>query len=232
MGDGLVERMNRSLLHLLRALVEKESEWEEHVQLLLFVYRTTKHSTTKLSPYEILFGQNPASPHLATPPVVTIYDPADYSSQLQRKLLELTEMVEANIMEATIKQKDYYKGREPVKLRPGQQVLLEDPTRGKLDPRWTGPWEVEEFREPSTVKIKRGNSTRVVHINRTRLLLQGEIDEAPLSKTWNPPCFNYSEDSSADQDGDTQENNRDSGRGPHVVTRSGRVVRPPDYYGH
>ena len=38
--------------------------------------------------------------------------------------------------------------------------------------------------------------------------------------------------SSADQDGDTQENNRDSGRGPHVVTRSGRVVRPPDYYGH
>ena len=173
MGDGLVERMNRSLLHdhLLRALVEKESDWEEHVQLLLFVYRTTKYSTTKLSPYEILFGQNPASPRLATPPVTTIYDPADYSSQLQGKLLELTEMVEANIVEATIKQKDYYKEREPVKLRLGQQVLLEDPTRGKLDPRWTGPWEVEEFREPSTVKIKRSNSTRVVHINRTRLLL-------------------------------------------------------------
>ena len=50
MGDGLVERMNRSLLNLLRALVQTESDWEEHVQLLLFVYRTTKHSTTKLSP--------------------------------------------------------------------------------------------------------------------------------------------------------------------------------------
>ena len=59
MEDGLVERMNRSLLNLQRTLVEKENDWEEHVQRLLFVYRTTKHSTTKLSPYEILFGQNP-----------------------------------------------------------------------------------------------------------------------------------------------------------------------------
>ena len=45
MGDGLVERMNRSLLNLLRALVKTESDWEEHVQLLLFVYRTTICST-------------------------------------------------------------------------------------------------------------------------------------------------------------------------------------------
>ena len=57
MGDGLVEHLNRSLLNILCALVKMESDWEEHVQLLLFVYRTTKHSTTKLSPYEILFGQ-------------------------------------------------------------------------------------------------------------------------------------------------------------------------------
>ena len=106
MGDGLVERMNRSLLNLLRALVKTESDWDEHVQLLLFVYRTTKHSTTKLSPYEILFGQNPAPLHF--PAINTICDPHNYSSQLQRKLLELKELVEANIAEATSKQTEYY----------------------------------------------------------------------------------------------------------------------------
>ena len=99
LGDGLVERINRSLLNLLHTLVEKESDWEEHVQLLMFVYRTTKHSTTKLSPHEILFGQNSASPHLSITPIATISDPGDYSSQLQRKLLELKEMVEVNIVE-------------------------------------------------------------------------------------------------------------------------------------
>ena len=153
MGDGLVERMNHSLLNLLRTLVEKEDDWEEHVQLLLFVYRTTKHSTTKLSPYEILFGQNPISPHLTIPPVTVIHNPGDYSGQLQRKLLELTEMVESNIVEAASRQKESYKCREPAKLKVGQQVLLDDPTKGKLDPRWTGPWEVEEIRSSCTVKI-------------------------------------------------------------------------------
>ena len=45
MGDGLVERMNRSLLTLLRSFVDREEDWEKHLQLLLFIYRTTKHAT-------------------------------------------------------------------------------------------------------------------------------------------------------------------------------------------
>ena len=36
MGDGLVERMNRSILNLLRDLVDREEDWEEHLQLLLY----------------------------------------------------------------------------------------------------------------------------------------------------------------------------------------------------
>ena len=104
-----------------------------------------------------------------------IPDRGDYSSQLQCKLLELKEMVEANIVEAASRQKECYKGQEPAKLSVGQQVLLDDPTKGKLDPCWTGPWLVEEIKEPSTVRIRMGNSTRVVHINRTRPLLRGKL---------------------------------------------------------
>ena len=85
--------------------------------------------------------------------------------------------MEANIVEATSRQTEYYKGQEPVKLNVGQEVLLDDPTKGKLDPRWTGPWVVEEFKEPSTVKIRIGTSTCVLHINRTRPFLLGEIDD-------------------------------------------------------
>lgn len=80
MADGLVERIDCSLLNLLYALVKTESDWEEHVQLLLFVYRTTKHSTTTLSLYEILFRQNPATLHFTSPPIDMIHDPHDYSS--------------------------------------------------------------------------------------------------------------------------------------------------------
>jgi len=55
-GDGLMERINWSLLSLLWTYVEKENLWEEHLQLLLFIYRTTKHSSTGFSPFEVLFG--------------------------------------------------------------------------------------------------------------------------------------------------------------------------------
>lgn len=49
------------------------------------------------------------------------------------------ELVGANIVEPTSKQTKYYKGQETLKLSVGQQVLLNDPTKGKLDPRWTRP---------------------------------------------------------------------------------------------
>ena len=87
MGDGLVERMNRSLLNLLRIFVQNEGDWE-HLQLLLYIYRTTKHSSTGLSPYEILFGQNPPSLHIPNFRATAILDPSEYHHQLQKKLLK------------------------------------------------------------------------------------------------------------------------------------------------
>ena len=45
-----------------------------------------------MSPYEMLFVQNPPLLQLPSPP-----DPGDYSIQLQHKLVEMWEMVEANM---------------------------------------------------------------------------------------------------------------------------------------
>ena len=51
MRDGQVEGMDRTLLSLLRTYTESHGDWEEHLQLMLFVYHTTKHSSTQLSPH-------------------------------------------------------------------------------------------------------------------------------------------------------------------------------------
>jgi len=48
MGDGIAEWMNRSLLTLFRRFVNREEDWEKHLQLLLFIYRTTRYSSTGL----------------------------------------------------------------------------------------------------------------------------------------------------------------------------------------
>jgi len=97
MGDGLVERMSMSLLNLLRTFFQ-QGDWEQHLQVLLFVYHTSKHSSTELSPYEILFGCNPPSAHFPHLQTTTILDLGEYSSQLKNKLLEIRELVDANIV--------------------------------------------------------------------------------------------------------------------------------------
>ena len=132
--------------------------------------------------------------------------------------------MEASIVEATNRQTEYYKGQEPVKLNVGQQVLLDDPTKGKLDHRWTGHGVGEEFKAPSTVKIRMGTSTRGVHINRTRPFLQGEIDDTPVVKAWNPPNFCHIDGSDSGGDSEARENSGNPGAGSQVVTRSSRVI--------
>ena len=39
-GDGLVKRFNRSLLQLIRAYVEHQTDWEQYLPYVLFAYRS------------------------------------------------------------------------------------------------------------------------------------------------------------------------------------------------
>ena len=157
-GDGLVERMNRSLLNLLRTYTDSRHDWEEHLQLFLFFYQTTRHSVTGLSPYEVLFGSNPPSLHLPTIQTSVIPDPSSYSIFLQRTFLELHEMVEANIIEANNRQCNSYNNCAKKALLVGQHVLLTNPICGKLDPRWTGPWTITRLVGPTTVTVQMGKA--------------------------------------------------------------------------
>ena len=110
-GDGMVERLNRSLLQLLRTYVniDKEADWERYLPLALYAYRTAVHSTTGVSPFELMFGRQPTL-NMAKLSGVTAFDPASYQAQLHAKLAELQDLVELNITEAGCEQKSAYDG--------------------------------------------------------------------------------------------------------------------------
>ena len=98
MGDGLVKPLSRSLLALLRTYIEREDGWANHLRLFLFIYRTTRHVSTGLSPYEILFVATPLPLQIPRLPGSVMPDPSEYSATLKTKLVELREMVDANIV--------------------------------------------------------------------------------------------------------------------------------------
>jgi len=58
-GNGLVDRFNRSLLQLLGTYVDKECDWEQHLPLALYAYRTAVHTSTGVSPHVLMFGREP-----------------------------------------------------------------------------------------------------------------------------------------------------------------------------
>ena len=173
-----------------------------------------------LLPHEVLFGYNPPSLLVPTLNMPQPMDPAIYSTVLCKKLLELRELVEANIVDlACCQQKKYHSG-EPTILVVGQKVLVDNPTRGKLDPRWTGPWTL--VWQDATSKM--GGKEQIAHINHVHPLLQ-EDTVVKRSQMWTPPLFQHCESDEADcpEDGSST---------AVTTTRSGREVRPPERYGH
>ena len=227
-GDGMVERFNRSLLQMLRAYVQKEADWERFLPLVLYAYRTAVHSSTDISPFELMFGRSPQKSVLQ--PNVA-HDPSSYHGLLQFKLAQLRDFVETRITAEAHHQKTSYDRH--VKVRSfciGDPVWLSIPTAGKLDPRWEGEWVVHSIPGPTSYTISDGRRFKTVHVNRLQQRIQPDSDNPRADvvddhMTWHPPSVEHHLVTEEEAPGPHPEEEPiaiEGGRYPH------RVRRPPE----
>ena len=70
--NGQTERMNQTIINMLKTAERNKSNWKDHIQKLVHAYNCTAHSYTGYSPYYLLFGRTPILPIdliIPSPPV-------------------------------------------------------------------------------------------------------------------------------------------------------------------
>ena len=144
MGNGLVERFNRTLLTMLRTLTEEQkANWKVHVPTLVHAYNCTRHETTGFSPFFLMFGRNPRLPVdivLGIPSRLSEEsNQGDYVVQLQKRLQFAFDLVANASEKAAGKQSSSQKRVRGVMPEVGDLVLLKNvgvKGKHKLADKW------------------------------------------------------------------------------------------------
>ena len=108
--DGLVERFNKTLVEMLSMYVEtSQRDWDVYVDAALFAYNTSECSSTKYSPFYLMYGREaklPVDCNLFGTPKETITI-QDYCKELEAKLRVACKEAKKNVELSQQKSKAY-----------------------------------------------------------------------------------------------------------------------------
>jgi hypothetical protein len=123
--DGQTEIFNRTLSTMLRAVLKKNIKlWEEYLPHVEFAYNRSMHSTTKMCPFEIVYGLMPRAP-IDLMPLPTSEKLNFDAKQRAELMLKLHEITKQNIERMNSKYKlAGDKGRKQLIFEPGELVRL------------------------------------------------------------------------------------------------------------
>ena len=149
--DGQSERTIQTLEDMLRAcILDFQGSWNKYLPLVEFAYNNSYHSTIDMAPYEALYGRKCRSPiHWDE-----IGEKKFLGPELVQRTIEAVEKIRKRMLTAHSRQKSYADTRRrDLKFEVGDKVFLKvSPMKGvmrfgkkgKLSPRFVGPFEVLE----------------------------------------------------------------------------------------
>ncbi|GJT70444.1 putative reverse transcriptase domain-containing protein [Tanacetum coccineum] len=149
--DGQSERTIQTLEDMLRACVINFGKgWVNHFPLVEFSYNNSYHASIKAAPFEALYGRKCRSPVCwAEVGEVQLTGP-EIVQETTEKVIQIKQRIQA----AHDRQKSYADlKRKPMEFQVGDRVMLKVSPwkgvvrfgkRGKLNPRYVGPFKVLE----------------------------------------------------------------------------------------
>ncbi|GJZ87068.1 putative reverse transcriptase domain-containing protein [Tanacetum coccineum] len=168
--DGQSERTIQTLEDMLRACVlDFGKNWDRHLPLVEFSYNNSYHTSIKAAPFEALYGRKCRSP-------VCWAEVGDAQLTGPAIIHETTEkivQIKSRIQAARDRQKSYANiRRKPMVFQVGDMVMLKVSPwkgvvrfgkRGKLNPRYVGPFKVIERVRTVAYKLELPQQLSRVH---------------------------------------------------------------------
>ena len=174
-SQGGVERVNRTILTLLRKVLDEASDWRTELDIALYCYRVRSHTTTKVSPFVAMTGWQPRD--LVVEAEVDEYSPSEWSDHLAKKSAKIRDLVEAELSSTDVEDCNmeaecaYSVGQEVMLLKPSRRQKLQSP----YEPGWT----VIKVIAPSTVVIGNHGREKVVNVDLIKRC-RGTVDDVPV----------------------------------------------------
>jgi hypothetical protein len=174
--DGLVEIFNKTLLTMLKTLVDRyQSNWDELLPYVLMAYRSVEHESTGFSPNYLMLGREVRTPldiAFEMPPAIKETPVQQWVWELKEKLELAHSFVRENAIGSMVRQKSLYdsklnwqtfeKGNESYVYFP-RHAIGKSP---KLTQFWRGPFLVEDKCSEVTYKVNCGpyGKSQVIHV--------------------------------------------------------------------
>ncbi|GJZ32783.1 putative reverse transcriptase domain-containing protein [Tanacetum coccineum] len=158
--DGQSEHTIQTLEYMLRAYVlDFRGSWDVHLLLVEFSYNNSYHSSVRCAPFEALYGRKCRSPIMWA----EVGEGQLIGLELVQETTENISQIKDRLKAARNHQKSYAdKRRKPLEFSVGDYVLLKVlpwkgvvrfGEKGKLVPRFVGPFEIIEKVVPVAYKL-------------------------------------------------------------------------------
>ena len=166
-SNGLTERMNRTLIGLIRKVTQyKKHEWDELLPMLEFAYNQTPNSTTGVAPFEAQQGYLPVIPSMLLAAARWKGDKSRGAQEFVKEIRQRYDLIHKAIREAEVKAQEASEVREN-KTRKAPEYFVGDDVLVYWEPfltystqprkqrlRYQGPFEVLEVKHPHCVRLK------------------------------------------------------------------------------